>query len=215
MGTRIITTQDGLKVDRWDAPSVDATAAAALSGAAAGHAHLLTARQLDELQRQVQEEAQQRGFAQGLSDARAEVEQRVGQLEALLQALAQPFQELDARVERELAAVAVALASHLVRRELDQDPELLLAAVRDCMRALPTGSRELTLYVNPADAQLIREALPADSARPWRLEDDPALARGDLRVTSRGSQVDGRLETRLRELVAAALDISTTPVQDS
>jgi flagellar assembly protein FliH len=202
--TKIITGTGPDEVDRWDAPSVDASAAAALGGARGSQAHLLTARQLDELQRHVQEEAHARGFAQGLEEGRAELARRAAQLDALLASLAHPFQELDAAVEEELATVAIALASHIVRRELECDAGLMPTTVRDCLAVLPHGSRELTLHLHPADAVLVRDALSTDDARGWRLEEDAGLERGDLRVVSRSTQVDGRLETRLREIVAAA-----------
>lgn len=202
--TKIISGTQASEANRWDAPSVDASAAEALGGARGGQAHLLTARQLDELQRHVQEEAHARGFAQGLEEGREELARRAAQLDALLATLAHPFQELDTAVEEELAAVAIALASHVVRRELERDAGLMAATVRDCLAVLPHGSRELTLLLNPVDAALVREALSMDDARGWRLEEDAALERGDLRVVSRSTQVDGRLETRLREIVAAA-----------
>ena len=202
--SKIISSEDAREVDRWNAPSVDASAAEALEGARGTQAHLLTARQLDELQRHVQEEAYQRGFAQGLEEGRAELARRASQIDALIAALAHPFNDLDAAIDEELAAVAVALASHLVRREIERDESLVLAAVRDCLAALPHGSRELTLRLCPADAAVVRESLQPDAARDWRIEDDAALAPGDLRVESRSTQIDGRLETRLRELVAAA-----------
>jgi len=204
MASRIISRDAAQQVDRWAAPSVDASAADALSGARGGQAHLLTARQLDELQRHVQEEAFQRGFEKGLDEGRAEIKRRGQQLSAVLEALAQPFRDLDTAVEQELGEVAIALASHIVRRELEADSRLMVATVRDCLAVLPSGVRELTLHLHPADAALICEALPAEKTRTWHLEEDAALERGDLRVQSHSTQVDGRLETRLREIVAAA-----------
>lgn len=202
--SRIISSEEASEVDRWNAPSVDASAAEALEGARGTQAHLLTARQLDELQRHVQEEAYQRGFAQGLEDGRAELTQRASRIDALMTALAHPFNDLDVAIDEALAAVAVALASHLVRREVECDEQLMLAAVRDCLAVLPHGSRDLTLRLCAADAAVVRDALPPDAAREWRIEEDASLDRGDLRVESSSTQIDGRLETRLRELVAAA-----------
>jgi flagellar assembly protein FliH len=204
MASRIISRDDAQQADRWDAPSVDASAADALSGARGGHAHLLTARQLDDLQRHVQEEAHARGFEQGLNEGRAEMQRRGRQFGVLLDALAHPFHDLDEAVEQELNEVAIALASHLMRRELERDSAQMTVAVRDCLAVLPSGSRNLTLHLHPADAVLVREALPDDASRAWRLEEDAGLERGDLRVQSDSTQIDGRIETRLREIVAIA-----------
>ena len=189
----------------WNAPAVDHSAADVLRGAAGGAAHLLTARQLGDLQQQVQKEAYQQGFEQGFAEGRSEVVARTQRLATLLDAFAQPLQDLDQAVERELAELAVALASRLVRREIAQDREHLLATIRECLAVLPIGTRSVTVYLNPADAELLAASLGRPEERAWRLGSDAALERGDLRVASESSQVDGRLEARLRQIVLAAL----------
>lgn len=203
MRTRIIDREAATEVDRWSYPSVDDSAAAALEGARSGAAHLLTARQLDELQREAHREAYERGFAEGLEAGRAELASRATRLASLVEGLARPFEDLDVTVTEELAALAVALASHLLRRELAVDSEPLAAAIKDAIAALPSAARDLTLHLNPDDAALLREHQPAEAR--FRVETDASLERGDLRLTASSSEVDGRLETRLGRLVAAAL----------
>jgi flagellar assembly protein FliH len=70
---------------------------------------------------------------------------------------------------------------------------------------LPIGTRNVTVYLNPGDAELFGAIVGGSHERAWSLANDPALNRGDLRVSSDSSQVDGRLETRLREIIFAAL----------
>ncbi len=204
MRSRIIAKDDALDVDRWDAPPVDASAADALRGADHGGAHLLTARQLDQLQRQAYDEAYQRGLAEGLTAGKQELAARMARLSALADAAAEPLKTLDQSVEDELVALAVALASRLVRREIEHDPALLRAAIHDCLSALPSSAREVTFYFHPDDAALVAAQSPTGE-RAFRLAEDPDLARGDLRLASTGSQVDGRLEIRLAAIVGATL----------
>src|SRR5690606_12441738 len=117
--------EHGGEIERWQSPPVDRTSADAARGAPASAAHLLTAKQLEALQQQVHDEAYARGFAQGAADGRAEAEARAGRLSAMIERLARPFDELDQQVERELVALASALAVQLVRRELTLDPAAL------------------------------------------------------------------------------------------
>ena len=204
MRSRIIDRDEANDVGRWDFPNVDTCAADALRGAHKGGAHLLTAGQLDELQRQVHDEAYRRGFDEGLAAGKDELAARAARFTNLAEALAQPFQNLDRAVEEEIARVAVALASHLVRREIEHDPALLTAAVHDCLAVLPSSARDVTVHVNPVDAGEIRASLPAGGDTRFVLAEDPGIARGDLRVTSASSRVDGQLETRLSQIIAAA-----------
>jgi flagellar assembly protein FliH len=202
--SRIIDTYEASEVDRWDFPAVDASAADALRGAQKSGAHLLTAGQLDELQRQVHEEAYARGFAQGLQAGGEELAARAARLAALAEALALPLANVDRAVEEEIVRLAISLASHLVRREIDRDPSFLRDAVHDCLAALPSSAREVTLHLHPTDAALLKENLANVPDARFAIAQDPDLARGDLRATSVSSQVDGRLEARLAQVLVAA-----------
>jgi flagellar assembly protein FliH len=201
---RIIDKADAQGAAAWDFPSVDATAADALRGAAKGGAHLLTAGQLDALQRQVHEEAYKRGFDEGLASGKNELAARMARLGALVEAFAQPLQNLDRAVEDELVNLAVALATHLVRREIAADPAVLHAAIHDCLAVLAGGSREVTLYLHPDDAALVRAQAQHGGESRFNVAEDPGLARGDVRMASGPSLVDGALTARCAEILAAA-----------
>ncbi len=183
--SRIISKDQAGDAASFDFPPVDSTAADALRGAAKGGAHLLTAGQLDTLQRQAQDEARQRGFEEGLAAGKAELASRVARLTALGQAFTQPFQALEQAVEEEVVALGVQLACHLVRREIERDPVALQAAVHDCLAVLAPSVRDVTLYMNTEDAALFRGQLPPQAELKFKLAIDAALARGDLRVVER------------------------------
>jgi flagellar assembly protein FliH len=204
MRSRIIDKVTAQTVDRWDFPAVDPTAADALRGAGKGGAHLLTAGQLDALQRQVHDEAYQRGFDEGLRAGEAEVVARAARLTAIAEQFTHPFQSLERAVEDEIVALAVTLASHLVRREIAHEPELLHAAIHDCLGVLANNVRDVAVHLNPDDAELVRSQLAAGPDLPCTVVADPELARGDLRVASASSLVDGSLAARCAEIIAAA-----------
>jgi flagellar assembly protein FliH len=200
MRSRVIDKSAAPTAGRWDFPAVDQTAADALRGAAKSGAHLLTAGQLEALERQVKEEARQRGFAEGLAAGKAEV----ARLEALVAAFTHPFQTLEQAVEDELVGLSVQLARHLVRREVEHDPAVLHAAVADCLAVLAPTVRDVTLYFNPLDAALVRSQWPAGTEQRFKIASDPELGRGDLRLASGSSLVDGTIAARCAEILAAA-----------
>jgi flagellar assembly protein FliH len=201
--SRIIGKDQAAGAASFDFPAVDPTAADALRGAAKGGAHLLTAGQLDTLQRQAQDEARQRGFEEGLAAGKTEVAARITRLTALGHAFAQPFQGLEQAVEEEIVNLAVQLACHLVRREIERDPAVLQTAIHDCLTVLAPSVRDVTLYLSPEDAALVRGQAPPQDAFKFKVAADAALGRGDLRVASASSLVDGSLATRCAEIIAA------------
>jgi flagellar assembly protein FliH len=204
MRSRIIDKEQAGSADRWDVPSVDASAADALRGAYKGNAHLLTAGQLDALQKQVHEEAYRRGFDEGLAAGKTELASRVARLVALVESFGQPFQNLESAIEDELVNLSVELASHLVRHEIAHDPTQLHAAINDCLGVLAGSVRDVTLHLNPDDAAIVRAEIQAGTESRFALAEDAALQRGDLRVTSGSALVDGRLAARCAEIIAAA-----------
>jgi flagellar assembly protein FliH len=200
MRSRVIDKSAAPAAGRWDFPPVDHTAVDALRGAAKTSAHLLTAGQLEALERQVREEARQRGYTEGLAAGKAEV----ARLEALVAAFTHPFQALERAVEDEIVGLAIELARHLVRRAVEHDPALLQAAVADCLAVLAPTVRDVTIYFNPDDAALVRSQLPAGAEQRFKVASDPKLGRGDLRVASDSSLVDGTIAARCAEILAAA-----------
>ena len=211
MRPRIIEGSAAQSADRFDFPAVDASAADALRGAGKPGAHLLTAGQLDQLQRQVHDEAFKRGFDEGLAAGKAEAAARTARLAALGDALAQPFHGLDRAVEDELVSLAVSLATHLVRREIESDPEVLHAAVRDCLEVLSGGERDVTLHLNPDDLALVRAQLANGPAPRVGLAADPSLARGDIRAVAGSSLIDGTVAARCAEILAATRAAASEP----
>jgi flagellar assembly protein FliH len=199
--SRIIYKNDAETAGRWDFPAVDATAADALRGAAKGSAHVLTAGQLEALERQAQEEARQKGYAEGLAAGKAEATAQVARLTSLATAFTHPFLELEQAVEDEIVKLAIKLACHLVRREIEHDPALLHAAVADCLAALAANVRDVKFYFSPDDAALLTSLQSGE--RRFEIAVDPELERGDLRVASESSLVDGTLAARCAEIIAA------------
>ena len=192
--------------DPWEVPDVDASAAEALKGAQSGAAHLLTDAQVDALTNKVEEEAYRGGYQEGLAAGQEELNQRLQRLDRLLDTLARPYKELDEQVQQELVGLAVTLARHILRRELKQDPNHVIGALRDCIEILPSQARDVTLHLNADDAVLVRDYLQQSGGeRTWRVKEEPTLEPGSLRVSSDSSAIDARLETRLSEIVGAAM----------
>jgi flagellar assembly protein FliH len=93
-----------------------------------------------------------------------------------------------------------------VRRELNADPGQVVGIVRDALQSLPVAARDIKVHLNPEDAKLVRQHLPAvDQDRAWTIVEDPMLTRGGARVATASSQVDARLESRLGALVVELL----------
>jgi flagellar assembly protein FliH len=156
-------------------------------------------------------DAEAAGRAAGLASAQKEIDARRRELDVhaaalrtALEALSRPLAHLDDVVHEQVALLATHLARSLVRRELRADPSQVIAIVRETVALLPASTRGVRVMLHPEDAALVRERVQvAGPESAWTLVDDPALARGDCRVYTDYAQIDARMETRLKEALAA------------
>jgi flagellar assembly protein FliH len=178
----------------------------AQGSAVSGAARPPTVSGLADLQAEAYQEAYEQGLAEGREAGRDEVRTQVERLAGMFYDLAKPFEALDQQVEQELLSLALALARHIVRRELKTDPTQIIGIIREAIAALPVAAREVRVHLHPEDAAVAREHLaPTESERAWTLIEDPVMARGGCQVTTLTSRVDMRLETRLGALLSELL----------
>ena len=196
--SKLITKEEAGEISAWELPDV-----ATFAG---GGRNLLTAKQIEAIQKQAYEEGFALGRKEGRNAGQAQIKASVQRLEQLMSALARPFAELDQRVEKELVNLAIAMTRQLIRRELKTDPGQIIAVVREALAALPVATRGVRVHLHPDDAALVRSALSvAEGEQAWKLMEDPALTRGGCRVVSETSQIDATVEARLNAIIAATL----------
>jgi flagellar assembly protein FliH len=181
----------------WTAPDMGSPVAARKMATVGG---------LVDLQAEAHKEAFEQGLDEGREAGRADVRAQVQRLAGMFYDLAKPFEVLDTEVERELLALAMALARQIVRRELKTDPTQIIGIIREAIAALPVAAREVRVHLHPEDAAVVREHLPpTESERAWVIVEDPVMSRGGCQVNTATSRIDARLETRLGAILSELL----------
>jgi flagellar assembly protein FliH len=198
-----ILTRETIDIfDRWEPPVVGAVESPAPSEEPAAPPGP-TILELEEIERQAREEGYAAGLAEGRAAAKKELDDRLARLDAICVAAARPLNQFDDATERELALLATVMARRVVGRELQLDPSLIELAVREAAAALPSATRELRVWVNPSDLDLLRELGAAEPH--WRFGANPALSRGDCMLESERSRLDARVSTRLASVIDAVI----------
>lgn len=188
--------------DRWEPPSVGAAPAVEVNPEPAAPPGP-TLLELEDIERHAREEGYAAGLEEGRAAAKKELDERLARLDALCTAVARPLTQFDDATEREMALLATVIARRVVGRELQLDPSLIELAVREAAAALPSATRELRVWVNPSDLDLLH-ALAAEEQN-WRFAANPALSRGDCVLESERSRLDARVSTRLAAVVDAVI----------
>jgi flagellar assembly protein FliH len=175
----------------------------------------LTARDLEAITQQAHEEGfahgrgegHQAGFADGLAAgriaAKAELTQQVLQLQGVMDALMEPTRDQMAAIEQALSQLAVDMAHAVLRREPALPAQDLLPMVRSAVRELPVGSRNISVLLNPAELELMRDC--AEWPATWQMQSDSRIETGGCRVHSESSVVDYTIGLRFRQVAERIL----------
>ena len=188
--------------DRWQPPLVGAAPAVEPDPEPAAPPGP-TILELEDIERQAREEGYAAGLAEGRAAAKNELDERLVRLDGICSAAARPLIGFDDATERELALLATVMAQRVIARELQLDPSLIELAVRQAAAALPSATRELRVWVNPHDLDLLHQLGAAEPH--WRFAANPALQRGDCKLESERSRLDARVSTRLAAVIDAVL----------
>ena len=147
-----------------------------------------------------------KGTAQGFEESLGILKAKAAELNLLLEALSEPFKNFDTEVEQELIKIAISIATQVIYREIKLDPELILAAVRAAIKALPLSAQKINLHLHPADAELVRSSFEMDeSSSTWTILEDASITRGGCKVDTDISHVDVSVEKRLSVVIATLL----------
>ncbi len=156
------------------------------------------------------ERAYQRGLAEGRAEAEAEAAHRIAAPAKALHAAVEQVRENDAKfigsLEENLAAISVAIARHIIGREVNTDPAAVAVLVRRAVAEFPLD-QPLRIRVHPADLALLTtargpegEPLAVVGGRDVTWLADPRLERGGSIVEGRERIVDGRVDEALERV---------------
>jgi flagellar assembly protein FliH len=187
--------------ERWELPAMGQRRPGVMDGEQ--EVKPLTAEQIEEIRQQAYKEGFEQGRRDGLEAGQKEIDAGVQRLNQIMQALAEPLQAVDESVEEELITLAMAVARQILRREIQQDPQQVIAVVREAMSELPSAARNVRIYLHPDDAALVREAFTTEEEEtaPWKIAEDMVLTRGGCRIESDTSRIDASIEKRLNSIM--------------
>lgn len=149
-------------------------------------------------------EGQQAGYADGLAMGRAEAARELEHLQAIALTLGQAVGQAEESIANDVLELALQLAKGMLRSALEVKPELVLPVVREAISYLPVVQQPAQLFLNPADAQLVRDAMGEELAHNgWRIIEDAGIERGGCRLDTPSNQIDAQASLRWQRLTTA------------
>ncbi len=125
-------------------------------------------------------------------------------LKAAAGQIAEAKQDWLRRWEQSAVELSLAIAGRLVRGELTRRPEIALDWIRQSLE-LAAGSGEISIHLNPADAQTIERqsqelAAALHPLATTRVVADATVSPGGCRIATEFGTVDGQLESQLERI---------------
>ena len=194
--------------ERWEVPRM-----VSVSDIEAENTNPLTVEALEAVQQAAQEEGFklgydegfQQGHEAGLKAGEADILQQAQHWQSLIDSLNSPLKAVDAQVEQDLLSMLSLLARQMIYQEIRQRPELVLTAVREALAVLPVSDRQLKVYLNPEDMDLVKTGLKLDEDTGWQWYEDPLVSRGGVKLVTADTTIDATVETRLNNLISRLL----------
>lgn len=156
------------------------------------------------------EEGRKAGYAAGLQSGAALAREQGSALAGIANQAEFLLETASDAVARRAVDLAFVIASRLLHSELTTRPEHIVSVVRAAMNALPDTPSRIQITVNPDDAGILREHLPAEQERKWRIVPDASITRGGCRMSCTEGDLDAALETRWAA-IAKALGTNVMP----
>lgn len=147
------------------------------------------------------------GRHEGEHAEQARLRSALGAAEESIEALRDGEERWQGAIEENICALAVAVARHIIDREVADSPEILERLIRRALTEFPID-QPVRVRVNPTDLQIIQSnggqsALDALTGTPPREANwipDVRIARGGSVVEGRDRIIDGRIDTALERV---------------
>lgn len=159
-----------------------------------------------EITRQAHEQGWAKGHADGYKAGVEEAQALIDEAKAELRLARDEKARVMSSAEREIANLAISIASLILKREVQIDPETVLSLVRDAL-ARVRDEDSVTVRVNPIDAVVVRSHMNAllsgTGVRKLDIEEDGAIEPGGCVVLTSRGDIDERIESQLKRVAAA------------
>jgi flagellar assembly protein FliH len=147
------------------------------------------------------------GVAQGLAQGKETSDQQIAEMQLLIEQLHQPLANVEKNVEAQLLQLVVQLTQAVTKHEAKTNPDILLSAIAEGIKALPGQESGTQILLNPQDIKLVEQQFGVENIKEqgWRLLAAPQLSPGSCQIENSTSNIDLSVKSRLNEVLESFL----------
>lgn len=156
----------------------------------------------------IKESAAKEGYQAGLEQASEDISEVKNAITAFLSAKQEVFEY----IAPDILEISVDIAKKIIKREIQQDPSLILNNILEILKGLSKEETKITLRVNPQQVALLKTEIPelmstAGLDAKVLVVSDEELMEGGCMVTTTNGVIDATIETQLSVISEALKEI--------
>lgn len=146
----------------------------------------------------IKEAAAKEGYQQGLQDVKDDIANVKEAIEVFFNAK----QEVYDNIAPDILEIGLDIAKKIIKREMTEDPQILLDNIKDIMKGLSKEETKITLTVNPSQAAILKQNVPEVmqsvglEAKIIIIPDETVMEGGCVLTTTNGV-IDATIESQL------------------
>lgn len=146
----------------------------------------------------IKEAAAKEGYQAGLAQAKADIDDVKNAITSFLGAK----QEVFDYIAPDILEISVDIAQKIIKKELQQDPTIILDNIMEILKGLSKEETKITLRVNPVQVSLLKTEIPnllsnAGLDAKVLIVPDETVMEGGCMVTTTNGVIDATIETQL------------------
>lgn len=156
----------------------------------------------------IREAAAKEGYAEGIARADSDVE--------VLRAEISKFYGLEQavfdKIAPEILGISIDIAKKIIKTEVQQNPDLILANIKDCLKDLSKEEKKLMLKINPSDVANVKQNIPtilenAGFDVKIMVVPDPSMMQGGGVIQTTNGIIDISIDTQIDVITKALREI--------
>lgn len=156
----------------------------------------------------IRESAAKEGYDNGIAQA----ENDIAQLRAQIMKFAGAEQAVFDAIAPEILAISIDIAKKIIKTEVQQNPDLILANIQQCLRELSKEETKVMLKLNPADVGNVKQNIPtllenAGLDVKIMIVPDPSMTQGGGIIQTTNGIIDVSIDTQVDIITKALREI--------
>jgi len=165
---------------------------------------LPTADDIENIYQEAREEGYEKGYSDGMNAAKNEINKTSGALTSFIKILDEPYKQVTDNVVETIKHLAVIIAGQIIRREINQDENIIIAAINKSIALISEIETPMSVHVHPDDISAVRGYLDNVSGN-IKFVDDITISRGGCRIDTSMSIIDATIEAQIKEIAATLI----------